>query len=356
MSIDLVVYIIYIIIAAVLLWYAIHLYHIRKKLQPKCDKAIIAEKTIAQLPYKTSFMPKKKGEEGSKIRGKFMILKSLFKYHDTKYEITSFANQSALVEARQKIENNNAMKSNFVANMSNEIRTPLNAIVGYSQLIIDEEDPDMVKEYATVLDKRAHELLNTINDVLTLTTLQSSSDANRNKVDTCRFLTEMRVYALSLIQKTNKTIDVVIDHPYKEAAYYEDRDRMVQVAKNFISNAVKFSEKGVIRIGMIHVEKNQAVFYVADEGIGIDEDDISTLFHDTEPSRLEKSTRGLGLSICREIITHAHGQYGAVNRPTGGSIFWAYTPLRFTYSSPDASADWDAINTILDLLPIKLSD
>lgn len=356
MSLEIIAYIVYVIIAAVLSWLAWHYYHIWKTLQPKCDKAIIAEKTIGQLPYKTSFMPTDEGEENIKLKGNFMVLKSKFKYKNKNYEITSLADQSELVEERKKLENSNAIKSAFVANMSNEIRTPLNGIVGYSQLIIDEEDPDLLKDYSTVLEEHSHELLNVINDVLTLTTLQTSSVVNREKIDTVEFLTAMRLHAISLIQKSNKDIQVVIDHPYKEAAYYEERERLAQVAQNYISNAIKFSDKGVIRIGMIHIENNQAVFYVADEGIGIDENEVAALFHEPGKERLHQSTRGLGLSICREIITNANGQYGAVNRPTGGAVFWAFSPLRFTYVSPDASADWDAINDIIESLPIKLND
>lgn len=356
MSLEIIAYLVYIVVAAGLIWALLHVTHIRKALQPKCDKAIIAEKTIKHLPYKTSFKQTDEGEETSYLKGNFMILKSKFKYKNDNYEITSLADESELVDERKKLENSNATKSAFVANMSNEIRKPLNGIVGYSQLLIDEEDSNLLKEYSSVLETHSNELLEVINDVLTLTTLQTSSVVNREKIDTVEFLTAMRLYAISLVHKAQKDIQIVVDHPYKEAAYYEDRDRLAQVAQNYIDNAIKFSEKGVIRIGMVHIENNQAVFYVADEGVGINEDEVEALFHKPGEEQLQESDRGLGLSICREILTSANGQYGAVNRPTGGSVFWAFTPLRFTYVSPDANADWEAINDIIDKLPIKLND
>lgn len=356
MSLEIIAYLIYIVVAAGLIWFLLHINHIRTTLTPKCDKALIAEKTIEHLPYKTSFKHTNDAEENVNLKGNYMVLKSKFKYKDGNYEITSLADQSELVDERKKLENSNATKSAFIANMSNEIRKPLNGIVGYSQLLIDEEDSDLLKEYSSVLEAHSNDLLDVINDVLTLTTLQTSSAVNREKIDTVEFLTAMRLYAISLIHKAQKNIEVVVDHPYKEAAYYEDRDRLAQIAQNYIDNAIKFSESGVIRIGMVHIENNQAVFYVADEGIGINEDEVDALFHKPGEGRLLNSDRGLGLSICREILTSVDGQYGAVNRPTGGSVFWAFTPLRFTYVSPDASADWEAINDIIDRLPIKLND
>ena len=231
-----------------------------------------------------------------------------------------------LKELKEKAELSDRLKSAFLANMSHEIRTPLNAIVGFSELMVTCDDPEEKKEYINIIQSNNELLLRLINDILDLSKIESGiierRKENFNLAKVCNEL-----FVTIQAKMTNPNVELRLDGPNSECWVLLDRNRLKQVWMNFLTNAVKCTKSGYIKMGY-GIERKGLRIYVEDTGIGIPDD-----LHDKVFTRFEKLNEfsqgtGLGLTISRAIVEAAGGEVGFTSKLGVGSTFWAWLPLR----------------------------
>ena len=231
-----------------------------------------------------------------------------------------------LKELKEKAELSDRLKSAFLANMSHEIRPPLNAIVGFSELMVTCDDPEEKKEYINIIQSNNELLLRLINDILDLSKIESGiierRKENFNLAKVCNEL-----FVTIQAKMTNPNVELRLDGPNSECWVLLDRNRLKQVWMNFLTNAVKCTKSGYIKMGY-GIEREGLRIYVEDTGIGIPDD-----LHDKVFTRFEKLNEfsqgtGLGLTISRAIVEAAGGEVGFTSKLGVGSTFWAWLPLR----------------------------
>ena len=233
--------------------------------------------------------------------------------------------ETELLEAKVKAEQSDQLKTAFLANMSHEIRTPLNAIVGFAKILPEITDEMERASIINIIDTNSDQLLMLINDILDLSKIEAGTiefvDIPANLTDLCQ-----NIYC-TLIEKTAPGVQLVFEGAFDNLVTLCDPGRLSQVIVNLITNAIKFTKEGFIRYGY-RLREDRVEFYVADTGLGIPEDKLSTIF--TRFTKLNSfiAGTGLGLAICRMIVEQQHGKIWAESKLGEGSIFRFNFPYR----------------------------
>ena len=240
--------------------------------------------------------------------------------------------QQDLAAARDAAEAASRAKSAFLANTSHEIRTPLNGLLGLVRLAMREDVDQAQREtYMKHILDSAEGLSATLSDILDL----SKIEAGKLSIDSVPFhlrdaLEPVLRSNLAVAQVKGLTMELVID-PALPVVVWGDATRIRQIVGNFVSNAVKFTEHGSVRIEASRVRGDALRLAVSDTGIGIDVDAQRRLFQPFSQADQSTTRRyggtGLGLSICRELARLMGGQVGVRSAPGAGSEFWAELPL-----------------------------
>ena len=230
-----------------------------------------------------------------------------------------------LIEAKRRAEDADKMKSVFLANMSHEIRTPLNAIVGFSEIIAVTESEEEKMEYLEIIQRNSNLLLQLINDILDLSRIESGkSEMHFQQVEIAGLVEEVeKVHQLKM--KSNVELKVI--RPEGEYWTSTDRNRVMQVLFNFLSNAIKNTEKGSITLGLKH-EGSWLKLYVSDTGCGISKEKLPQIFTRFEKLNDFVQGTGLGLSICKSIVERLGGRIEVTSELGQGSVFALYLPYQ----------------------------
>ncbi len=237
-----------------------------------------------------------------------------------------------LEQARLKAESADQLKSAFLATMSHELRTPLNSIIGFTGMLIQElPGPlnDEQKKQLRMTQKSARHLLSLINDILDL----SKIEAGQLKLSTDRFkIADVIQNVLDLsrpfAQSKNLELTATIDPEIPEIT--SDQFRIQQVIINLVNNALKFTERGSVNV-KASVSGTNVLVKVEDTGIGIEPDQIETLFKpfiqiDSGVARKHEGT-GLGLSISKKLMTMLGGIISVESEAGKGSTFTITLPF-----------------------------
>ncbi len=267
----------------------------------------------------------------------------LYKPINSKYMLITFFSLEKwkniahqLAQEKKKAEESNKQKTTFLANMSHEIRTPMNAIVGFAELLsLSDPTDEERKEYLSLIRRSSSDLLNIIEDVIDIAKIELKqlkiSYANTNIYELLKDLELIFSKELIKHKKLNVKIKISIPQKGKDLIAYTDPKRLKQVLSNLISNAIKFTTKGVIEAGFKLSQKKVIYFYVKDTGIGIPKEwqkNIFDRFVQVENGYSKNiNGSGLGLTICKNIVQLLGGDISVSSLPEKGSNFYFTLPF-----------------------------
>ena len=246
------------------------------------------------------------------------------------------------------------LKSHFLSNMSHEFRTPLNSILALSQILIDRMDGDLTPEQekqVTFMRRSAQDLTDLVNDLLDL----AKVEAGKVTIRPAEFSVESLFAALRGMLRPllaqNSSVSLVFEDPVGIPELYTDEAKVSQVLRNFISNALKFTERGEVRISVRTGHDETVVFSVADTGIGISPADQDRIFQEWEQveGKLQKTAKGtgLGLPLSRKLAQLIGGDVYVKSQVGLGSTFFVAVPVSYTGATeavyvPDVKRELDA--------------
>lgn len=222
---------------------------------------------------------------------------------------------------RAKIESEEAdkAKSMFLSNMSHEIRTPLNAIVGFSELLTATDDKEEKTIYKDIIKKNTAQLLQLVEEVLDLSRMESGKvQMQFAEHSLAELLLEQHVVHSV---KMPDGVELAIELPDENVMVQTDRNRFMQVVSNFLSNAIKNTEKGRITIKLEQLD-GWAKVSVADTGRGIPKERLGAIFNRFEKLNDFVAGAGLGLSICQTLVEMMGGKIGVESEEGVGSTFF----------------------------------
>jgi nitrogen-specific signal transduction histidine kinase/CheY-like chemotaxis protein len=213
--------------------------------------------------------------------------------------------EEELIHAKERAEESDRLKSAFISNISHEIRTPLNGIVGFSNLLGRENlSIDDKRKYLTFINENNDMLLKLINDILEISKIET--DTLPVKLEQCNVRELCRDVVLQENIDLPPTLQIRLAE-VQEVTVRLDKLKLIQVLKSLLSNAKKFTPKGIITLGYT-VHANTIEFFVEDTGIGIPEDMLDAVFERfVQVDPFSKGT-GLGLAISKAIIDKIGGK------------------------------------------------
>jgi signal transduction histidine kinase len=233
------------------------------------------------------------------------------------------------------LEQASALKSQFLANMSHEFRTPLNAILGYTHMLLNGVTgpiSEHQRKSLTRIDSNSRHLLALINDILDITRIEAGRmPLNLTTFEVHELVSEVRAELEPIIKRSSLKVIAKMSRNLKGVK--SDRQKVKQVVLNLLSNALKFTPAGSVTISASYDQsKRWVAISVQDTGVGIPIEDQSKVFEDfrqldTSPARGYGGT-GLGLSICRRLAQMLGGSIELVSTVNRGSTFTLKLPTR----------------------------
>jgi signal transduction histidine kinase len=271
-----------------------------------------------------------------------------FKYHEKFYKKITIVditekNQilSELKAAKQKAEEFALTKSQFLSNMSHELRTPLNGIIGSTNLLLQDKFLPEQKDQLSILKFSSEHMLSLINDILDLSKLEADRiQLEKTEVNISELMHKISSPFVPQFERKGVAFAVDVDTSIKSSVL-ADPTRLNQVLTNLLSNALKFTSTGTVKLEVkatsIRSDFNSIEFSVNDSGIGISEDKVDHIFEQFTQADV-KTTRkyggtGLGLAISRKLVRLMGGELKVESEMNKGSRFYfeVSLPVHYTF-------------------------
>ncbi|HEY3785500.1 MAG TPA: ATP-binding protein [Steroidobacteraceae bacterium] len=228
------------------------------------------------------------------------------------------------------------MKSRFLSNMSHEFRTPLHSIQALSHLLLGRSDGELTDEQArqaNFICKAADDLTALVDDLLDLAKIEAGKiEVRPIEFNVTNLFSALRGMLRPLL--VGDSVKLIFDEPEAPLELYNDEGKISQILRNFISNAIKFTEHGEVRVSVMLSEDRRTIrFSVADTGVGIGVEDQVRIFEEFTqvPNAMQGKVKGtgLGLPLCRRLARLLHGDVQVSSELGVGSVFSATLPVPF---------------------------
>ncbi|HEY1760593.1 MAG TPA: ATP-binding protein [Bryobacteraceae bacterium] len=240
------------------------------------------------------------------------------------------------------------LKSKFLSNMSHEFRSPLNSILALSGLLLAPGTglgADQTQEVGYI-KRAAQDLLELVNDLLDLAKVEAGKvEAKPLEFEVANLFAALRGMLRPLL--LNQALDLIFEDVSDLPTVYSDEGKVSQILRNFISNALKFTERGEVRVSAVMTTPDEVSFSVADTGIGIAPSDQAAIFQDfvqiDSPIQRRVKGTGLGLPLSKKLATLLGGDVSVQSQVGEGSTFTLRLPLRFREGVEErvaAPAEW----------------
>jgi signal transduction histidine kinase len=237
------------------------------------------------------------------------------------------------------------LKSRFLSYMSHEFRTPLTSITSMTSILLARMDGPLTSEQVRQLEfvrGSVLELTEMVDDLLELARVEAGRiTISPEWFEMVDLFSALRGMFKPIV--ANSAVSLIFEEPEAIPRIYTDDKKLSQILRNYISNALKFTAEGEVRVAARLSGTDEVEFSVSDTGIGIEAGQLATLFSDFVQidSRLQRRLRGtgLGLSLARQFAALLGGRVGASSEPGKGSRFWVAIPLQFGGGTGSATTE-----------------
>lgn len=238
-----------------------------------------------------------------------------------------------LDEKAESLRRADQIKTRFLSDMSHEFRTPVNAILALGRLLEESVKDEEPKKQLTLIRRAAEDLESLVSDLLDLAKIEAGkTEVRPAEFEVTNLFSALRGMLRPLL--VNRSLALVFEEPEGVPGMMTDEGKVAQILRNFISNALKFTEAGEVRVtAALAAEGTAVLFSVTDTGVGIAPDDQERIFEEftqiENPLQRAAKGTGLGLPLTRKLATLLGGNVGVRSAVGVGSTFWAEIPIRF---------------------------
>lgn len=242
--------------------------------------------------------------------------------------------RKALIIAKEEADEAGQAKQKFLSNMSHEIRTPLQSIIGYTELVQSAADRQSQRQYLNIVHRSSLHLLHIVNEILDF-----------SKINSDKFTIAAKPFHLNaVLQQVTEIINIQAE---RKQLHFDSRSvdidpqqqlvgdpfRLKQILLNLLNNAIKFTDKGSVKLSVTQEEREENIichFEVSDTGIGISADDQQRIFNEFEQAPTEQLSQGsgLGLSIVKNLVELQGGRISVTSSVEHGSTFSFFIPYQ----------------------------
>ncbi len=234
--------------------------------------------------------------------------------------------ETDLINARNKAEESDRLKTAFLANMGHEIRTPLNAIVGFADLLPVVESEEDRNQLIQEIQNNNHKLLQIIDGLVSMSKIEAEAkNLVMAQTDVVPILKSIADTHAQLVDGT--TLIIATHFPHTELYMYTDVAKLSEIVDHLMQNAIKFTQKGSITLGFDLVKGDHVRIYVRDTGKGIAKEDQERIFERFVKIDEYIPGTGLGLSVAKAHVQSLRGTLGVESELGKGSTFWIELPL-----------------------------
>ncbi|MGM9733598.1 MAG: sensor histidine kinase [Prevotella sp.] len=235
--------------------------------------------------------------------------------------------EQELVDARNKAEESDRLKTSFIDNISHEVRTPLNAIVGFSDILTSVTDPAEREGLVAIIKENNQKLLNIFEEMMSISKAEASDDKTKMNITDFDVVPMLRDLLEEYERKNvNPNVTAGFVATVQSRMVHTDFARLHEIVRHLLSNAFKFTSRGTVTLTLDETDNGHLNISVADTGKGIPEEAYERIFDRFVKLDEFIQGAGLGLSVCRSYAYSLGGTVGVKSKEGEGSVFWVDIP------------------------------